>query len=58
VLALSPAARIYLAAGATDLHKGFDDLAAIARRALLREHMSGAFFVLANSHSTRIRFLT
>lgn len=58
MLTLSPAVRIYLAAGATDLRRGFDGLAAIARETLLRDPMSGALFVFANSRRTRIRVLT
>lgn len=58
MLTLSPAVRIYLAAGATDLRKGFDGLAAIAREALARDPMSGALFVFANARRTRIRVLT
>lgn len=58
MLTLSPAVRIYLAAGATDLRKGFDGLAAIAREALSRDPMSGALFVFTNARRTRVRVLT
>lgn len=58
MLTLSPAVRIYLAAGATDLRKGFDGLAAIAREVLSRDPMSGALFVFTNARRSRIRVLT
>ena len=58
MLTLSPAVRIYLAAGATDLRKGFDGLAAIAREVLLRDPLSGALFVFTNARRTRVRVLT
>ena len=58
MLTLSPAVRIYLAAGATDLRKGFDGLAAIAREVLQRDPLSGALFVFTNARRTRIRVLT
>lgn len=58
MLTVSPAVRIYLAAGATDLRKGFDGLAAIAREVLARDPLSGALFVFTNARRTRIRVLT
>lgn len=58
MLTLSPAVRIYLAAGATDLRRGFDGLAGIAREVLQRDPLSGALFVFANARRTRIRVLT
>lgn len=58
MLTLSPAVRIYLAAGATDLRRGFDGLAAIAREVLQRDPLSGALFVFTNARRTRIRVLT
>lgn len=58
MLTLSPAVRIYLAAGATDLRLGFDGLAAIAREVLERDPLSGALFVFSNARRTRVRVLT
>ena len=58
MLTLSPAVRIYLAAGATDLRKGFDGLAAIAREVLCKDPLAGHLFVFANARRTRIRVLT
>lgn len=58
MLTLSPAVRIYLAAGATDLRRGFDGLAAIAREVLQRDPLSGALFVFTNARRTRVRVLT
>ena len=58
MLTLSPAVRVFLALGATDLRLGFDGLAAIAREAIGRDPLSGALFVFSNSRRTRIRVLT
>lgn len=58
MLTLSPAVRIFVAPGATDLRLGFDGLAALAREAMGRDPMSGALFVFCNGRRTRIRVLT
>jgi len=57
VLTLPPSVRIYLAAGATDLRKGFDGLAEVARGTLLRDPLSGHVFVFCNARRQRVRLL-
>ena len=57
MLTLSPAVRIFLAAGATDLRRGFDGLAGIAREVLRVDPMSGSLFIFSNARHTRIRVL-
>jgi len=57
VLTLPPSVRIHLAAGATDLRKGFDGLAAVAREVLQRDPLSGHVFVFCNARRQRIRLL-
>ncbi len=39
---LGPATRVYLAAGATDMRKGFDGLSGLVRERLLCEPRSGS----------------
>lgn len=57
MLTLPPSVRIYLAAGATDLRKGFDGLAAVARGTLQRDPLSGHVFVFCNARRQRVRLL-
>ena len=44
-----PATRIYLAAGATDMRKGFEGLYGLARDRLLCDPLSGHVFLFANA---------
>jgi len=57
VLTLPPSVRIFLAVGATDLRKGFDSLAAVAREVLLQDPLSGHLFAFCNRRRTRVRLL-
>jgi len=52
-----PATRIYLAAGATDLRKGFDGLYGLVRERLRCEPPSGHLFVFANAPRNRLKLL-
>ena len=52
-----PATRIYLAAGATDMRKGFDGLYGMARDRLSCEPLSGHVFVFANARQNRLKLL-
>jgi transposase len=52
-----PATRIYLAAGATDLRKGFDGLHGLVRDRLRCEPLSGHLFVFANVQRNRLKLL-
>jgi transposase len=52
-----PATRIYLAAGATDMRKGFEGLYGLVRDRLALEPLSGHVFVFANARRNRLRLL-
>jgi transposase len=52
-----PATRIYLAAGATDMRKGFEGLYGMARDRLRCEPLSGHVFVFANARRNRLKLL-
>lgn len=52
-----PATRIYLAAGATDMRKGFDGLYGLVRDRLECEPLSGHLFVFANAQRNRLKVL-
>jgi transposase len=54
---LGPATRIYLAAGATDMRKGFEGLYGLARDRLRCEQLSGHLFVFANAQRNRLKVL-
>ena len=54
---LSPATRIYLAVGATDLRKGFEGLYGLVRDRLLCEPTSGHLFLFSNARRNRIKVL-
>lgn len=55
MLGLGPATRIYVAAGATDMRKGFEGLYGLVRDRLLCEPRSGHLFRLCNAHRWRRR---
>jgi transposase len=57
VFGLSPATRIYLAVGATDLRKGFEGLNRLVRDRLLCEPTSGHLFLFSNARRNRIKVL-
>jgi transposase len=54
---LGPATRIYLAAGATDMRKGFEGLYGLVRDRLLCEPMSGHIFLFTNAQHNRLKLL-
>ena len=57
MFALTPATRIYLAAGATDLRLGCDGLWAQAQHVLASDPLSGHLFVFCNRSKDRIKIL-
>jgi transposase len=57
MLALSPATRIFLALGATDLRKGFNGLCDLVRHRLEGGPTSGHLFVFCNRARHRLKVL-
>ena len=57
MFALTPTTRIYLAAGATDMRKGFAGLAALAGSVLEADPLSGHLFVFCNRRRDAIKVL-
>ena len=51
------ATRIYLAAGATDLRKGFEGLYGLVRDRLSCDPLSGHIFVFSNAQRNRLKLL-
>ena len=49
--------RVYLAAGATDMRKGFDGLAALAQSILHKDPFSGAVFAFRGKRGDLIKLL-
>ena len=54
---LGPATRIYLAAGATDMRKGFEGLYGLVRDRLLCDPLSGHVFLFSNKQRNRLKLL-
>ena len=54
---LGPATKIYLAAGATDMRKGFEGLYGLARDRLLCDPLSGHVFLFCNAQRNRLKLL-
>jgi transposase len=54
---LGPATRIYLAAGATDMRKGFEGLYGLVRDRLICEPLSGHIFLFSNARRNRLKLL-
>lgn len=52
-----PATRIYLAAGATDMRKGFEGLYGLVRDRLESDPLSGHVFVFANARRNRLKLI-
>jgi len=52
-----PATRIYVAAGATDMRKGFEGLYGLVRDRLQCEPLSGHVFLFSNSRRNRLKLL-
>lgn len=57
MIPVSPATRIFLAAGATDLRKSFDGLSDLVQNRFAQDPLSGHLFVFANRHRTRLKLL-
>ena len=54
---LGPATRIHLAAGATDVRKGFEGLYGLVRDRLLCEPLSGHLYLFCNAQHNRLKIL-
>ena len=52
-----PATRIYLAAGATDMRKGFEGLYGLVRDRLSCDPLSGHVFLFTNARHNRLKLL-
>jgi transposase len=57
VFGLGPATRIYLAAGVTDMRKGFEGLYGLVRDRLSCEPLSGHLFLFCNDQRNRLKVL-
>jgi transposase len=57
MIGLPSGARVWLAAGVTDLRKGFDGLAAIVKATLAEDPYSGHLFVFRGRKGDRIKAL-
>jgi transposase len=57
MLTLSPAVRIYLATGATDLRRSIDGLSALVRERLALDPLSGHLFLFRNRRGDRLKVL-
>ena len=57
MLTISPAVRIYLATGATDLRRSIDGLAALVRERFSLDPLSGHLFLFRNRRGDRLKIL-
>ncbi|MGH9479276.1 MAG: IS66 family insertion sequence element accessory protein TnpB [Terriglobales bacterium] len=57
VWGLGAATRIYLAAGATDMRKGYNGLFGLVRDHLEQDPLSGHVYLFANRNRTRVKAL-
>lgn len=57
MIALSPATRIYLASGATDLRKSFEGLSDLVTHQFKEDPLSGHLYVFTNRRKNRIKLL-
>jgi transposase len=57
VLTLPASVRIYVAAEAVDLRRGFDGLAAVTRGVIRQDPLSGHVFAFVNRRRNRIKLL-
>ncbi len=57
MLTLSPAVRIYVATGATDLRRSIDGLSALVRERLALDPVSGHLFLFRNRRGDRLKIL-
>ena len=57
MLSLPPTVKIYVAAGAVDLRKGFDGLSAVTRQVIREDPLSGHLFCFINRRRDRAKIL-
>jgi transposase len=57
MLTVSPAVRIYVATGATDLRRSIDGLSALVRDQLQLDPLSGHLFLFRNRRGDRLKIL-
>jgi transposase len=57
VFGIGPATRIYLAAGSTDMRKGFEGLFGLVRDRLSCDPLSGHIFLFSNAQRNRLKLL-
>jgi transposase len=57
VFGIGPATRIYLAAGSTDMRKGFEGLFGLVRDRLSCDPLSGHIFLFSNSQRNRLKLM-
>jgi transposase len=57
MMGLAPGTRVWLAAGVTDMRKGFDGLAALVQAKLEEEPFSGQVFVFRGRRGDRVKLL-
>ena len=57
MFSVGSATRIYLAAGATDMRKGFEGLYGLVRDQLQLEPLSGRLFIFSNAQRNRLKLL-
>jgi transposase len=57
MIALPPNSRVWLAAGATDMRKGFDGLSALVQTQLSEDPFSGHLFVFRGRAGDRVKIL-
>jgi transposase len=57
MLTLSPAVRIYLATGATDLRRSIDGLSMLLRERFTLDSLSGHLFLFRNRRGDRLKIL-
>jgi transposase len=57
MIALPAGVKVWLAAGATDMRKGFDGLAALVQTQLLEDPFSGQLFVFRGRAGDRVKIL-
>ena len=57
MIPIGPATRVFLAAGITDMRKGFDGLAALVQHRLEADPLSGHLFVFCNARRNRVKIL-
>jgi len=57
MIQLGPATRIFLAAGPTDMRKGFDGLADLVRHRLSSDALNGHLYIFCNQRRNRIKII-